>query len=52
MSLTKFGQKTRYIIVYQLGSVHKIDKFIVFSGWDEVVYFNTITNRVTKRNLR
>lgn len=51
-ALRKMGKKIKYVKVYQSLAYHKIDKFIVLPGWDEILYFNTLTHRMSKKNLR
>lgn len=51
-AIRKLGKAIKYVTVYQALNYHKLDKFIVLPGWDEVLYFNTLTHRMTSRNLR
>ena len=37
---------------YQCLNVHTIGKYIVFPGWDYIVYFNIKTKKVKKEHIR
>ena len=44
--------KPKKIYCYECLNVHKIGKFIVFPGWDYIVYFNTKTQKVKTQSIR
>jgi len=52
MALAKFSKKTVYIKTYNGLKVHKIDKFIVFPGRDDIIYFNTLNGRKNTKNIK